>query len=308
MAKSNLIIPDFTEDLVAFMVQMMLTITRFPRVPFAMVPLSKKSERIYGADVKIESIAPLYIQFKRSLAYPDFSTAKFLSDRKGLNLNNSPRVLYFELRKKDKKHKDFQHNILLDLRNKLKQKGVGDAVYCAPLFLNRSTYMLSVHINSMLHWRPWNFSHCFPFPKKEFNLITKNGNINFQNCPVLKNHITIPPFMSVDTYKHRYSFLESGNETCFHSPSIIENTNKLDHFISEFIRFDNGVPNTKMLNIEESIFFLNELNREYFSEEVIDEKQESILDDWLEFGDKLKERYDIEQYMLIKFKCNMENT
>ena len=79
MAKSNKIIPDFTEDMVAFMVQLMLTILRFPRAPLAMIPLSKKEERIFGADVKIESLSPLYIQFKRSFAYPDFTRAKFLS-------------------------------------------------------------------------------------------------------------------------------------------------------------------------------------------------------------------------------------
>jgi hypothetical protein len=36
MSKSNLITPDFTEDIVGFMIQSMLTITRFPRALFAM--------------------------------------------------------------------------------------------------------------------------------------------------------------------------------------------------------------------------------------------------------------------------------
>src|SRR5690606_26947185 len=103
MSKSNQIIPDFTEDLVGFMVQSMLTITHFPRAPFAMVPLSKSEERIYGADVRIDSISPIYIQFKRSLSYPDYSTAKFIKDRKALKANCSPRTLYFELRAKKPK-------------------------------------------------------------------------------------------------------------------------------------------------------------------------------------------------------------
>jgi len=47
MAKSNRIVPDFTEDLVSFMIQMMLTILSFPRAPFAMIPLSKNEERIF---------------------------------------------------------------------------------------------------------------------------------------------------------------------------------------------------------------------------------------------------------------------
>lgn len=308
MAKSNQIIPDFTEDLVAFMVQTMLTITRFPRAPFAMIPLSKKEERIFGADVKIESIAPLYIQFKRSLAYPDFSTAGFLKDRKNLNLSNKPRVLYFELRRKDKTHTDFQHNILLNLRTILQKKGIGDAVYCAPLFLHRSAYMLSVHLNSILHWRPWHWFRHHPFSGEEFNLISRTGSIRFQNCPVLREHISIPPFSRVTTYKHKYSYLESGNEACFHSPSIAESTTNFGKFIYEFMSFEDGKPTHELINIEESTLFLSELNAKCFGYDSPVEKQEAILDSWLEFGNKLQQGYGIEQYMLIKFKDNEKST
>jgi len=143
MAKSNQIIPDFTEDLVGFMVQSMLTIARFPRAPFAMVPLSKTEERIYGADVKIESICPIYIQFKRSLAYPDYSTARFIKDRKKLKANCAPRTLYFELRAKKPEHKDYQHNILFDLKTILDVAKKGKVFYTAPLFLNRTAYLLA---------------------------------------------------------------------------------------------------------------------------------------------------------------------
>jgi hypothetical protein len=166
MNKSNQIIPDFTEDLVGFMVQSMLTIAHFPRAPFAMVPLSKTQERINGADVKIESISPIYIQFKRSLAYPDFSTAQFIKDRKALKTSSSPRALYFELRAKKPKHKDFQHNILLDLKNKLDKAGSGKAFYTAPLFLNRTAYLLAVHMSSLFFWRPWHWFRHDPFLNK----------------------------------------------------------------------------------------------------------------------------------------------
>jgi hypothetical protein len=128
---SKQIIPDFTEDLVSFMIQMTLTITRLPRAPFALVPMSKKDERIFGADAKIESISPLYLQFKRSSAYLHDSTAKIITDRKNLKLNN-PKVLYFELRAKDKTHADFQHNILYNLREKLIKENTGNGIYVAP--------------------------------------------------------------------------------------------------------------------------------------------------------------------------------
>ena len=304
MANSNRIVPDFTEDLVSFMIQMMLTILSFPRVPFAMIPLSKNEERIFGADVKIDSIAPLYIQFKRSLAYQEFSRAKFLKERKNLNLSNSPIVLYFELRNKDKNHNDFQHNILLDLRNKLQGKGIGDAIYTAPLFLNRSAYLLSMHLNSMLSWRPWLIFRNLPFPVGHFDLITKTGSVKFQNCPVLKDHISIPPHQMVSTHKHRYSYLESGKETCFHSPEIIKSTSNLGQFIYDFINFRDGQPNAELINIEQSMEFLNELNSHFFEQTLGEDEREPILDQWLEFGDRLKRIYNIEQYMLIKFKDN----
>ena len=95
---------------------------------------------------RLRPICPLYIQFKRSLAYPENSTAKFIKDRKNLKVNSNPIALYFELRAKKPKHKDYQHNILFDLKTKLDKSGKGKAFYVAPLFLNRSSYLLAVHI------------------------------------------------------------------------------------------------------------------------------------------------------------------
>jgi len=69
MSKSNLIVPDFTEDIVGFMIQSILTITRFPKAPFALVPLSKKDEVIYGADALIDSVSPIYIFNSKDLLH-----------------------------------------------------------------------------------------------------------------------------------------------------------------------------------------------------------------------------------------------
>lgn len=145
-----------------------------------MVPLSKPEERIYGADVKIESISPIYIQFKRSMAYPDYSTAKIIKDRKILKANCSPRTLYFELRAKKPNHKDFQHNILFDLKNKLDKAGKGKAFYTAPLFLNRTAYLLSVHMSSLLSWRPWHWFRHDPFSSKHKIFLLKQGVSDFK--------------------------------------------------------------------------------------------------------------------------------
>lgn len=299
MAKSNQIIPDFTEDLVGFMVQSMLTIARFPRAPFAMVPLSKTEERIYGSDAKIESICPIYIQFKRSLAYPDYSSAKFIKDRKKLKVNCSPRTLYFELRAKKPKHKDFQHNILFDLKTKLDIAGKGKAFYAAPLFLNRTAYLLAVHMSSILNWRPWHWFRHDPFFEQSQNILTQTGSIRFQNIPILREHIVIPPHIKVKTHKHRYSYLESGKEICFHTPSKLENEQNLGQTIYDFLKFRDGQPTTEMMNLQESLSLLANLTENIISEKETN-SNEQIIDKWLEFGKKLWEEYEIYQFMLIK--------
>jgi hypothetical protein len=305
MNNSKQIIPDFTEDLVGFMIQMMLTIMRFPRAPFALVPLSKKDERNCGADAKIDSVSPIYLQFKRSFAYPSDSNAKFLSDRAKLNLNNDPRVLYFDLRKKEPSHSDFQHNILFKLRQRLQINGIGDAAYIAPLFINRSAYLLAVHFSSLVNWRPWRLFYLDPFFEREFNIVTSTGSIRFQNCPVLREHIAIPPHVAVSTHKHRYSYLENGRQTCFHSPSFLKETPNLGQFIYDFIRFKDGQPTTEMINFNESMIFLNELSNDIFNiyyERKNYDNPFFKLDSWPDFGEKLKLSYDIEQYLLIKYR------
>src|SRR3546814_10714838 len=85
------------------------------------------------------------MQFKRPAAYPDFSTSKIVTDRRKAGLTSTPHALYFPLRQKRETHQDFQHNVLLRLRQRLLNHGLGDAVYVCPLFLDRSAYRLNMH-------------------------------------------------------------------------------------------------------------------------------------------------------------------
>lgn len=301
MSKSNLIVPDFTEDNVSLMVQLLLTVPRFPRAPFALVPLSKSDELIYGADAYIDSISPLYIQFKRSFAYPDYSTSKIIKDRKNLGVNYSPRALFFELRDKKPTHKFYQHNVLFDLKAKLDISGKGKAFYVAPLFLNRTAYLKAVHMTSIFSWRPWHWFTDEPFYFGTQNIITPSGSIRFQNIPILREHIVIPPHIKVKSHKHRYSYLENGNEVCFHEPTKLNTEATLGQIIYEYLKFEDGQPMTQMTNIQESISLLNDLRNELF-EENQSFRKESILERWLDFGEKLRKEYEIFQFMLVKLK------
>jgi hypothetical protein len=301
MSKSNLISPDFTEDNVSLMIQILLTVQRFPRAPFALVPLSKKDEVLYGADAYIESISPLYIQFKRSFAYPDFSRSKIIKDRKILSVNYSPRTLFFELRDKQPIHKDYQHNVLFDLRTRLDISGKGTAFYTAPLFLRRASYLNAIHKTSIFSWRPWNSFMDDPFYRELQYIITPKGSIRFQNIPILREHIVIPPHERVTTHKHKYSYLENGNEICFHEPTKLDGEQTLGQTIYEYLKFQDGQPTTQMTNLQESISLLNGLQNELFEENQFSQK-ENILESWLDFGEKLRTEYEIFQFMLIKFK------
>ena len=301
MSRSNLISPDFSEDTVSLMVQLLLTIPRFPKAPFALVPLSKRTEVIYGADTYIDSVSPLYIQFKKSFAYPDYSTSKIIKDRKTLGVNYSPITLFFELRNKKQHHKDYQHNILFDLNKKLSASGLGRAFYTAPLFLNRMAYLKAVHLSALLSWRPWNWFKVNPFFRSEQSVITRTGTIRFQDIPILKEHIVIPPHTRVKTYKHRYSYLENGREICFHNPTKLDSERNLGQTIYEYLNFKNGQPTMKMINFQESTSLLKELKQKIFEEKLLD-KKENILEGWVNFGEKLRNEYEIFQFMLIKLK------
>ena len=301
MRKSNLITPDFTEDMVSFMIQSMLTIIRFPRAPFALVPLSKRDEVIYGADALIDSVSPIYIQFKRSLAYPGNSTSKVIKDRKKLKVNSFPKALFFELRDKQPRHKDYQHNVLFDLKTKLDAAGTGQAFYTAPLFLNRIAYLMAVHMSSIWSWRPWHWFMDDPFYEQTQNVLTSTGTIKFQNIPILKEHIVIPPHAKVTTHKHKYSYLETGKEVCFHDPTNLENLSTLGQTIYDFLKFRDGRPTTEMMNLTESSSFLRNLQAEQLS--VIDDRRnQSIIDRWAQFGEKLRTEFGIYQFMLLKLK------
>lgn len=186
---------------------------------------AKGKERWLGADSRISSLRngfrPLYLQYKRPSAYPADSRSAIVKDRESLDpaLDTEPRTLFFELRKKKPSHHDFQHNILYRLRRRLQQNGLGDAVYVCPLFLGRSSYRFHVHTSAL---RRWPFFWRSPFHFGEYDLSANGITELFESIPVFAEHISIAPHELVDTHNHRYSFTESGQQVCFHSPSHLK--------------------------------------------------------------------------------------
>lgn len=186
---------DFTEDTVGFAIESFLTLLSFPRLRFSIEPFSRGRERWLGADARLNGhlrgFKPFYMQFKRPSAYPDTSTAVVIKDRSALKLPVSPRTLYFGLREKQKSHNDFQHNILYRLRKRLIARGLGDATYVCPLFLDRSAYRFHVHLAGLRLWSQfWRYE---PWELKDILISSASGSINFNQISVLREHVSIPP-------------------------------------------------------------------------------------------------------------------
>jgi hypothetical protein len=300
---------DYTEELVGFALESFLTLICFPWRLFSIEPFSRSIERSLGADArldgKIKGFRPFYMQFKRPSAYPDFSDAQFIKDRKRFNLETSPHSLYFGLREKQPKHSDFQHNILFELHQKLRNQNIGDAAYICPLFLNRSSYRFHLHLSGLRRrlgfWRfdPWELG----------DLLLRDGDntIAFDRVPVLAEHIAVPPHAKVTSAKHRYSFTEAGDGLCFHSPkSLPDGAQTLAYFLKEVSKnFFNDAKKIRMEDADKELKQLIESIGIVDPDRVFREL-ESIgrnpIGSWFAWGDYLRREYKIEQYALVSWQ------
>jgi hypothetical protein len=299
---------DFTEDLVGFALESFLAVMSFPRQRFSIEPFSRGRERWLGADARLlgqmRGFRPFYMQFKRPSAYPDYSTARIIKDRKKLRLQTAPRTLYFDLREKQDHHWDFQHNILFRLHKRLRSRKIGDAAYVCPLFLERSAYRLNLHWSGVSLWphfwrrHPWDFEEVW---------IRDNGKrINFDRMPVLAEHITVPPHQKVSSARHRYSFTEAGQELCFHSPEALpEGAESLFKFLSALSGsfLDDGEKIQPQQANEELKSLMSaalgdgpEAARPDFEINADDP-----IGNWFAWGDYLRTKFGIEQYAFVRW-------
>ena len=298
---------DFTEDTVGFALESFLSLFSFPCFRFSIEPFSRGKERWLGSDARLNShmaeFKPFYMQFKRPSAYPDTSKAKVINDRKKLKLPVAPRTLYFDLREKQLSHKDYQHNILYRLCQRLNSRGVGHAAYVCPLFLDRSSYRFHVHMAGLRSWLHfWRYD---PWKLENILIHNSSGKINFNAIPVLREHVSIPPHEMVTSAKHRYSFTEQGTDLCFHSPKAVSEGAPLADFLG-------GV-----VDVSESRGFIsNDESAEkklhdYFGPNQNDEEsllppnfpvKNAGIEGWLHWGDHLKTEHQIEQFALVRWK------
>lgn len=244
------------------------------------------------------------MQFKRPTAYPDYSTAKVVRDRKSRNLPVAPQSIFFQLRDKQPSHFDYQHNVLFRLRQRLRARNLGDAAYVCPLFLDRSAYRFHVHDAARWLWfRPWRLH---PWELEDLLIHDGTRRIAFDRIPVLAEHVSIPPHEKVSTAKHYYSFTDRGTDLCFHSPdSLPEGMSTLDKFLTEIMTA--FLANDGKIRLEAANNTLRQLITPREGDELIPDTQNVIADDdpipnWLAFGDRLYQHYEIEQFAFIAWE------
>jgi len=300
---------DFTEDTVGFALESFLALLSFPSFKFSIEPFSRGRERWLGADARlngrVKSFKPFYMQFKRPSAYPDISIAKVITDRKALGLPVAPHILYFSLREKKSSHRDYQHNVLFRLRERLVRRQIGDAAYVCPLFLDRSVYRFHVHMAGLRRWP--NFWRISPWEWEDIVIHSSGGSVNFNAIPVLQEHVSIPPHGQVKTAKHSYSFTEDGTDLCFHSPlALPEGVRTFAEFLTEVI----GSPESDdgFISAEAAVGMLREL---FSGGEGDDEgallpadfplNVEDGIASWMHWGDYLKTEHQIEQFALVRW-------
>jgi|TARA_R110002020_G_scaffold470160_1_gene695773 hypothetical protein len=307
MSRGHKKVANYTEDLVGFALESFLSVISFPRQRFSIEPFSRGRERWLGADARlfsnIRGFRPFYMQFKRPCAYPDFSRARFVKDRQKLGLEASPHSLYFDLRDKQASHNDYQHNILLRLHQKLQSRGIGDAAYVCPLFLDRAAYRFHLQMSGLSLWP--RFWRQYPYELEDILLWDSGRTLSFDRFPVLAEHITVPPHASVTNARHRYSFTENGTELCFHSPEALPGgASNLAKFLSYITRdfFADGEkirPENASQALKEIIAATEVRPQDGI---YLDSADDDAIGNWFAWGDYLRTEYEIEQYALVSWR------
>ncbi len=301
------IMPDYTEDTVATVLDSFLAVAAFPRRRFSIELFSKDEERWLGADGVVSGAVagfkPFYMQFKRPHGYPGRSRSRFVVERRALGLETAPLTLFFELLPKKPQHRDLQHNVLFRLRRRCRRLG-SDAVYVCPLFLHRDAYRRFLHRSALLAWIRW--WRGVPWAVGQVRVRHGGGLGLFDGIPLLRGHATIPPHASVQTHSHAYSFSDRGEDICFHSPERTSGeAATLDRWMSEIVA---GAGDGRgMISPEAATEALRSLVSGDSGEDRLDVpssllQEPSGIAGWQRFGSHLATAYDIQQYAVVQWR------
>jgi len=146
----------------------------------------------------------------------------------------------------------------------------------------------------------------YPYDFEDIVLVDGGTQMNFDQVPILAEHVTIPPHDKVSSAKHSYSFLEDGSELCFHSPSAVsDGSQRLSTWLS-------GLGNTFLggnflISADTATEQLNALvssdKEDAGFEFAIDTASQGRgLASWLAWGDFLSAQYAIEQYAFVTYE------
>jgi hypothetical protein len=293
-------------------IESFLTYLSWPFFAHSLEPFTLDRERGLGADARltsgVKSFLPLYMQFKRPSSYLSTSTSGIVSDRRAVApgpLSVDPQSLFFKLRAKKPRHHDYQHNILHKLSRRLRSKGLGDAAYVCPLFLDGTTYRREMHRAAW--WKYFCPPFSSPYGMRGLQVHGPGGTINLAAVPLLKNHIAIRPHALVTTHNHCYSFNELGSEVCFHSPLVVaEGVMNCGEWIGSQWNYFIKRGESGQLTASTAMSALEDLVRNADGDEGIEvpsrvfETRDGI-EAWLRFSEFLSDEYGICAYAFVEW-------
>jgi hypothetical protein len=139
-----------------------------------------------------------------------------------------------------------------------------------------------------------------PYDRQDLDITNASGStFSLPDIPILSQHISIPPHELVTTAAHKYSFTESGDEVCFHSPKHLPEGSFLFHqWLGGLI--SSASSEDRLTAFGDSRRDLEELVSVALGENLQEfklPKDPSLA--WFAWGEHLNRQYAIEQYAVV---------
>lgn len=152
-------------------------------------------------------------------------------------------------------------------------------------------------------WNP--FWRRAPWRSEFVRIFQEDGVFDFESVPILAKHVSIPPHDLVQTPRHRYSFDETGDGLCFHSPmSLPEQATTLGVYLNSIEQEFLGDEGEILYDMAfQQLLYLSGADRPeetvLAAESAL--KPEDPIGSWLLWGDFLRHEYNIEQFAFVSW-------